>query len=75
MTLSRSASLKIYDAAIGHGWNDIKLEDVLFSGVMRTIANVSSIEIERSHCVHVSQNKRAVLLTLFNEFKKKNRKP
>ena len=43
----------------------MKLEDVLFSGVMRTLANVESIAIERSNCVHTSANKEEHLKTLF----------
>ena len=69
MTLSKTASTQIYRVAVDHDWNNIKLEDVLFSGLMRTIANVSSIDIDRNHCRHVSQNKLDGLSKLFNAHK------
>ena len=39
MAISKSAATKIYKTAIDYDWK-LPLEDVLFSGVLRTIANV-----------------------------------
>merc|ERR1712048_1064240 len=45
MTITKSASTKIYQAAYEYVWNSIELEDVLFSGIMRVLSNVTSISI------------------------------
>ena len=72
MTLSRNASVTIYHVAQNHNWNEFKLEDVLFSGIMRTMANMTSIELAGGNCQHVGGNKTAALQTRFENFKKAN---
>ena len=38
LTVSKSASEKIYEAALQYDWRKSKLEDVLFNGVLRELA-------------------------------------
>ncbi|CAG5094687.1 Oidioi.mRNA.OKI2018_I69.XSR.g13779.t1.cds [Oikopleura dioica] len=54
MSLSKAAASKIYHQAMITNWNGIILEDVLFSGIIRELANVTSMDIERGSCEHIS---------------------
>ena len=52
MTLSKSASGKLYKTASTHQWNGFHLEDVLFNGVFRSLAKINSIHLFNGYCEH-----------------------
>ena len=62
IAISKSAATKIYKTAIEHDWK-LPLEDVLFSGVLRTIAKVP-ISLKEN----VAQNPWSSLKHLRNQF-------
>ena len=54
VAMTSESSKKLFDIARTHKWNHMPVEDVLFNGVMRELANITNIELQTGVCRHLT---------------------
>ena len=68
--MTSDSSKKLFEVARTHKWNHMPVEDVLFNGVMRELANMTNIELQSGVCRHITgarSNKLKDLNKLYSE--------
>ena len=68
--MTSDSSKKLFEVALTHKWNHMPVEDVLFNGVMRELANMTNIELQSGVCRHITgarSNKLKDLNKLYSE--------
>ena len=68
--MTSDSSKKLFEVASTHKWNHMPVEDVLFNGVMRELANMTNIELQSGVCRHITgarSNKLKDLNKLYSE--------
>ena len=67
MAVTSEASKRLFETAMTHKWNHMPVEDVLFNGVMRELANMTNIELQGGICRHITGS-RSNKLSDLNKF-------
>ena len=67
MAMTSDSSRKLFEVALTHKWNHMPVEDVLFNGVMRELANMTHIALQTGVCRHLT-GARSSKLSDLNKF-------